>query len=105
VVFISRKSTGKNHFSYNQINRNMIDNCKLLVNCTPVGTFPDSDDYHELPYENLTMDHLVVDLIYNPEKTKFLQKAEEFGAQIVNGESMLKEQALKSWQIWNNSEN
>lgn len=105
VVFVSRRSVEKNHFSYDEINENMIGSCKLLVNCTPVGTFPNSDDCHELPYEYLTKDHLVIDLIYNPEKTKFLQNATQFGAQILNGESILKEQALKSWDIWNNIEN
>ena len=55
----------------------------------------------DFPFEGLTSDHLVVDLIYNPSKTKFLRKAEENGAVILNGESMLKEQALKAWEIWN----
>jgi shikimate dehydrogenase len=55
----------------------------------------------DFPFEWLTSDHLVVDLIYNPSKTKFLRKAEENGAVILNGESMLKEQALKAWEIWN----
>ena len=105
VLFVSRKPAKKNHFNYNEINENMINSCKLLVNCTPVGTFPDSDVCLELPYQYLSKDHLVIDLIYNPKKTKFLQNAAQFGAQVLNGESMLKEQALKSWNIWNKIEN
>lgn len=104
VIFISRKSDEENHFLYSEVNENMIKGRKLLVNCTPVGTFPDSDTCIDLPYEYLTKDHLVIDLIYNPEKTKFLQNAARFGAHILNGESMLKEQALKSWEIWSRSE-
>ena len=79
----------------------MVDACKLIVNTTPVGTFPDTDKCVDFPFEFLTEDHLVVDLIYNPSKTLFLQKAEGHKASIVNGETMLKQQALKSYQIWN----
>jgi shikimate dehydrogenase len=62
---------------------------------------PYHDEELEFPYKFLTAEHLVVDLIYNPEKTLFLQKSEKSGASILNGKSMLKEQALKSWEIWN----
>jgi shikimate dehydrogenase len=79
----------------------MINACKVIVNCTPVGTFPSNDDKIAIPFEFLTNEHLVVDLIYNPPKTAFLKAAELNGATVLNGESMLKEQALKAWDIWN----
>jgi shikimate dehydrogenase len=79
----------------------MLLGCKLWVNCTPVGTFPSVQEELPIPWCELTEDHLVVDLIYNPPKTLFLEKAQKHGATILNGESMLKEQALKSWEIWN----
>jgi shikimate dehydrogenase len=102
VLFISRKGTGAdNRYPYNAMNKNMIDACKLIVNCSPVGMTPYHDEELEFPYKFLTAEHLVVDLIYNPEKTLFLQKSEKSGASILNGKSMLKEQALKSWEIWN----
>lgn len=101
VIFISRNPKKENEFGNNEINNHMLNACKLLVNTTPVGTFPNNDDYIEIPFEFLTPDHLVVDLIYNPAKTKFLQNAEMHGAQILNGETMLKQQALKAWEIWN----
>ena len=101
VIFISRNPKLKNEFSYDKINENMINACKLLVNCTPVGTFPNIDDQIDIPYRFLTESHLVVDLIYNPQKTMFLERSEEKGAMILNGESMLRHQALKSWEIWN----
>ena len=103
VIFVARTPKGENCFSYEDVNERMISACKLLVNCTPVGTFP-SVDKHNVPYEALTKDHLVVDLIYNPAKTKFLEKAEYNGAMILNGESMLRHQALKAWEIWNSTD-
>lgn len=100
-IFISRNPSGPNQFGYDEINNHMLNACKLIVNTTPIGTFPNVDETIELPFEYLTSSHLVVDLIYNPEKTKLLQLSEKAGAQILNGESMLKEQALKAWSIWN----
>jgi len=79
----------------------MLNACKVIVNCTPIGTAPNIEDYIPIPFEVLTEHHLVIDLIYNPEKTKFLQLAEENGATILNGYSMLQQQALKAWDIWN----
>ncbi len=103
VIFISRDPLGKNkHFNYSEVNLQMLNACKLMVNCTPVGTFPNSADYLPLPYEGIGKDHLVIDLIYNPIKSMFLQKAENQGATIMNGEGMLKAQAMKSWSLWNN---
>ncbi|MFT5860633.1 MAG: shikimate dehydrogenase [Flavobacteriaceae bacterium] len=100
VIFISRTPQKENHFGYDEVNDLMIDACKLIVNTTPVGTFPDIDASIDLPFQALTEEHLVIDLIYNPAKTKFLEKSENAGATILNGETMLKQQALKSWEIW-----
>lgn len=101
VIFISQNPNGKlKHFSYSDINDHMLNACKVIVNCTPVGTYPNNDACVEFPFQFLSSDHLVIDLIYNPAKTKFLSEAEKKGATILNGESMLKEQALKSWEIW-----
>lgn len=101
VIFISRTPIGPNQFHYDEVNEHMLRACKLLVNTTPIGTFPDVDECLEIPFEHLSADHLVVDLIYNPAKTTFLKRAEEAGATGLNGSSMLREQALKSWRIWN----
>jgi shikimate dehydrogenase len=98
---ISRNPYGDKQFSYSEINNHMLNSCKVIVHCTPVGTFPNEEDVIEFPFEYLTKDHLVIDLIYNPIKTKFLRLAEEHGATILNGESMLHQQALKAWEIWN----
>lgn len=101
VIHISRNPEGRTkYFSYEDINEHMLRACKVVVNCTPIGTFPMVDECPSFPFEFLTNEHLVIDLIYNPAKTKFLQQAESQGATILNGESMLREQALKSWEIF-----
>jgi shikimate dehydrogenase len=70
------------------------------VNCTPVGTFPNVNEFPKIPYGSLTPEHLLYDLIYNPAETEFLKKGKAQGAQIMNGLDMLKMQAEKSWEIW-----
>jgi shikimate dehydrogenase len=104
VIYCSRNPKGPKEFSYELLNEYMVNACKVIVNCTPLGTFPNTDECINLPFEHLTPEHLVVDLVYNPPKTTFLLKAEGNGATILNGESMLKEQALKAWSIWNKKE-
>ncbi len=102
VFFLSRNSVSKNTISYNQLNEHVINACKLIVNCSPVGLFPNIDDYPNIPYNYITENHLCYDLIYNPDETNFLKKCKEKGAIIVNGLSMLQLQAEKAWEIWNN---
>jgi len=103
VVFVSRNPK-EGQFGYEDVNEYMTKACKLWVNCTPVGTFPNIEDCSPISFEYLTEEHLVVDLIYNPEKTLFLKKAEAKEAMILNGFSMLQHQALKAWEIWNTNE-
>lgn len=74
---------------------------KLIINTTPLGMSPNDASYPDIPYEQLGDQHLVYDLIYNPARTQFLQKAEMRGAAIKNGLEMLHLQAEKSWKIWN----
>ncbi len=100
VIWVSRNPQN-GQFSYNEINEHMLRACKVVVNCTPLGTFPDVDACVPFPFEHLTESHLCIDLIYNPEETKFLRESKLHGATILNGLSMLKEQANKAWEIWN----
>jgi shikimate dehydrogenase len=90
-------------YSYEDINNNPkeIAGSHLIINTTPLGMHPNTD-HPPLDMEHLTKDHFVYDLIYNPARTEFLQKAEMRGALIKNGLEMLHIQAEKSWQIWNN---
>jgi len=92
---------GNNIFTYEELNENMIRAFKLIVNATPVGTFPDTDASPQIPYEYISRGHLLYDLVYNPAETVFLKKGKEKGAAAVNGLSMLHQQAEEAWQIWN----
>jgi shikimate dehydrogenase len=99
---VSREK-GKGDFSYEEINNSKeINSANLIINTTPLGMHPNNDAVPPLDHEQLTKDHYVYDLIYNPARTQFLQKAEMRGATIKNGLEMLHVQAEKSWQIWNN---
>jgi shikimate dehydrogenase len=103
VFFVTSAKTKKtdNTFFYHEINERVMDAFKLIVNTTPIGTFPNINECPPLPYEFFTPQHLAYDLIYNPGETKFLRQASDKGSIVVNGLSMLQLQAEKSWEIWN----
>ncbi len=88
-------------YTYDQLNKKIIYQHKIIINTTPLGMHPAIDDCPPIPYEFITNDHLLYDLIYNPPKSLFLQKGQERGATIKNGEEMLVLQAEESWKIWN----
>ena len=97
---VSRKKT-RGTVRYEDLNEEIIKENRIIVNCTPLGTFPKIEESPKIPFEFLTSNHLCYDLIYNPEKTKFLKESEKMGATIVNGKKMLENQANESWKIWN----
>lgn len=101
IIYISRNPSGKNQFSYEEINANMIQFNGIIVNTTPVGMFPNEREEVAIPYQYLTEKHLAIDLIYNPSETVFLKKAKAQGAWVLNGMTMLQQQAEKAWEIWN----
>ncbi len=98
-LFVSRNDIG-DAIGYNQINEKTFEEFQIIINCTPVGTFPNTNSCPEIPYEYFTTNHLAFDLIYNPAETLFLKKAKEKGAIEKNGLEMLTLQAEKSWDIW-----
>jgi shikimate dehydrogenase len=79
-----------------------METANLIINTTPLGMSPDTNSFPAIHYEALSSGHYVYDLIYNPARTQFLQKAEMRGANIKNGLEMLHIQAEKAWAIWNN---
>jgi shikimate dehydrogenase len=101
VFFISRNPNGVYQYGYSDINEHMVKSCKLIVHTTPIGTFPNTNESIDFPFQFLTSDHLVVDLVYNPPLSKFLLNSKDMGAVTLNGHSMLEQQALKAWEIWN----
>ncbi len=102
IEMTSVSSTQKeNTIPYQAINKEIIETHQLIINTTPLGTFPKMDEYPNLPYNFISTDHLCFDLIYNPDETLFLKKSKENGALILNGYQMLVLQAEESWRIWN----
>lgn len=100
TTFVSR-TPKEGMLTYEQLTPQVLEQHTVVVNCTPVGTFPHQDKCPDIPYHLLTDRHLLYDLVYNPEKTLFLQKGETQGATIKNGLEMLHRQALASWRFWN----
>lgn len=100
---VSRESS-KGHYTYTDLDKKpkIITDSKLIINTTPLGMHPNTNAMPPIDYELLTADHYIYDLIYNPARTMFLQKAEMRGATAKNGLEMLHVQAEKSWMIWNN---
>jgi len=96
--FVSRSA--RKGFTYKQLKGKLKD-YQLLVNTTPLGMAPNTDSCPDLNYSEITSSHFCYDLIYNPEKTLFLDRAERQGASILNGHKMLILQAERSWEIWN----
>lgn len=88
-------------FLYNQIDAVKMNEYNIIINTTPLGTYPKTESYPDIPYKFITPQHYCYDLVYNPEKSLFLQKAETQGAAIKNGYDMLTIQADESWKIWN----
>lgn len=99
-TFVSR-TPREGQLGYADLTAEVIDSHKLIVNTTPLGMYPKTDACPDLPYPLLTPDHLLYDLVYNPEETLFLRKGREAGAVTKNGLEMLHRQALASWNIWN----
>lgn len=94
-------SRSKGDLKYEEVDREIIRSHRLIINCTPLGTFPEIGVAPDIPYKFLTSKHLLFDLVYNPEKTLFLARGESIGASIMNGYEMLVQQAEASWNIWN----
>ncbi len=87
--------------NYENLDISTVGDHKIIIQCTPVGTFPNVEDCLNFPFEGITKNHLIIDLIYNPSYTQFIVKASEKGAKTVNGYYMLEQQAEKAWEIWN----
>ena len=87
--------------SYDEL-PNIIENFHLIINTTPLGQYPDTNISPNIPYNLISNNHYCIDLIYNPEKTLFLQQCKKNGATIINGKNMLISQAEAAWKIWIN---
>ncbi len=100
TLYVSR-TKGEDRITYGELTPDIMAKYKVVVNCTPLCTFPDVDVCADIPYDCLTDGHLLYDLVYNPEETKFLRMGRLYGAATKNGHEMLIRQAEASWEIWN----
>lgn len=98
---VSRQLKEDSTLIYAGIDKHIMDEYTLIVNTTPLGMYPNTTTYPDIPYQFISEKHLLFDMVYNPVKTVFLQKGEERGATIKNGYDMLELQAEENWRIWN----
>ncbi|MCE9539254.1 MAG: shikimate dehydrogenase [Bacteroidetes bacterium] len=98
---IKNQDLGANTFLYEELTEYIISAFKLIINATPVGTFPNINEAPALPYQYIQPSHLLYDLVYNPTETEFMKRGKLQGASVVNGLSMLHQQAEEAWRVWN----
>ena len=96
---VSRQESNLN-LSYNELNEDIFKKRVLIVNCTPLGTYPDINNCPKLPYELINKENILFDLVYNPSETLFMKKGKKIGCKTLNGYEMLRFQAEMSWKIW-----
>jgi len=102
TAFVSRS---RGDFLYSDLDESILSSIGLVVNTTPLGMAPKISECPDIPYDYVSEQHLMYDLVYNPDKTLFLEKSESQGAAIVNGLKMLEFQAEEAWRIWNSDIN
>lgn len=100
VLNVSRHEIMGN-VTYGELNEDYIREHTLIVNCSPLGMYPNVETFPSIPYEFISEDHLLYDLVYNPERTLFLELGKDRGAATKNGYEMLVLQAEENWRIWN----
>jgi shikimate dehydrogenase len=98
---VTRNPSKKGFITYKSLTEDIIDTHLIIINCTPLGTFPNINDFPSIPYKAISKNHILYDLIYNPKETLFLKKGKTKNAITINGSAMLKFQANKAWEIWN----
>jgi shikimate dehydrogenase len=101
TILVSRNPEEKGELSYGDLDEDVMSSYKIIVNTTPIGSFPNIEGCPAIPFELITPKHLLFDLVYNPEVTEFLKQGKLRGATTKNGLEMLHLQALASWEIWN----
>jgi len=98
---VSRNPIDNLALAYADISNQLLNEYSLIINCSPLGTYPNINEKPMIPYQFLTSKHLLYDLIYNPVETAFLIEGKKRGTQVKNGLEMLELQAEESWRIWN----
>lgn len=99
--FVSRSIKSGNSLTYDNLDKNIMLEYQIIINCTPIGTHPKIDESPNIPYEFMNSGYICYDLVYNPQMTKFMSLSKMKGAVVINGLEMLKIQAEEAWKIWN----
>ena len=99
-ICVSRNPQSDEQLDYKELNEEIISTHRLIINATPVGMYPLVDAIPDLPWQWIGSNHMLFDMVYNPEVTRFLQKGAEQGAKVRNGLGMLHTQAEFAWEIW-----
>ena len=100
-TYVSRNPSNQEFLAYENLTEADIKNHLLIINCTPLGTHPNIDECPNIPYNAVTANHILFDLIYNPEASKFIKLGKKNNAITINGHLMLTLQAEKAWRLWN----
>ena len=103
TVYVSRYER-PNTIQYDKITPDVVEEYNVIVNCTPIGMYPHTEECPDLPYEAMNENNILYDLIYNPDETLFMKRGAQYGAQTKNGLEMLLLQAFASWEFWNGKE-
>ena len=99
--YVTRRPLKANQIVYWGVDKSVLQDHLLIINTTPLGMHPGINDFPDIPYEYLTGDHILLDLIYNPPETRFLSEGKKAGATTINGMKCFLQQAERSWSIWN----
>jgi len=105
VFYLSRNPKKNNELGYSNVDASSMIHFPLIINCTPLGTWPNTQTLPSIPYNGLTNKHYLFDMVYNPEITSFMKKGLAQGCQVQNGRRMLEIQADLSWDFWEKSLN
>ena len=95
------RSAEKGDYTYDTLSDETLKSCQLIINTTPLGMFPQIDDFPDLHYQGLSKKHILIDLIYNPKETAFMELGKTWGAKVYGGLQMFEEQAKRTWEIFN----
>lgn len=101
IIWASRNPRNDRQVSYARLTPALVAGARVIVNTSPLGMYPDTGSCPDIPYEAITPDHVLFDMIYNPPETKFMALGRQMGAKVINGLEMLHLQAERSWKIWN----
>lgn len=100
IKYTGVSRNGGDYLTYADIDEQVMRDCTLIINCSPVGTYPNVDQSPDIPYQHITQEHYLFDLVYNPSETAFMRHGRYRGAMVKNGYQMLCEQAEQAWKIW-----